>query len=230
MSKKLFYTALLILITAAGTGAWGGTVVDRVVAIVNGRPILQSDWDEAVAYEALVNGRDPSSVSFEQRKAALDRLIDQELIHEQIPHSNFEHASAQDIHRRVQDIRKAHPEAADSEQWNALLSRYGLTEAELREKVAVELDSMRAVDEHLRPTIQIDSRTIEAYYQNTLLPELRHRGAADVPLEQVAPKIRELLAQQRMNDLLGNWIRSLRAESDIRTPSAPAVRSGGGGS
>lgn len=227
MNRKLVSLATAVLILLITVSAWAGDMVDRIVATVNGHPILQSDWDEAVEYEAFVNGRDPASTTLDQRKAALDRLIDQELIHEQIPQTKSEHVTADDINRRIQEVRKAHPEASTSDAWNAVLQHYGLTEAELREKVASELDDMRAVDAHLRPNVQIDSRTIEAYYQNTLLPELRHSGSADVPLDQVAPKIRELLAQQKINDLLVNWIRTLRAESDIRTPSG--ARSGGGG-
>ncbi len=229
MVQKLYYLAVLLALTVAAEFAHAGDMVDRIVATVNGHPILQSDWDEAVAYEAFANVYDPASITSDQRKAALDRLIDQELIREQIPRSNFEHASSEDIEHHVQEIRKAHSEVHDSGDWTHCLERYGLTEAELREKVAAELDDMRAVDTQLRPGIQVDSRTIEAYYQNTLLPELRQNGGAEVPLEQVAPKIREVLAQQKLNDLLLNWIRRLRAESDIRTPSVPGARAGGGG-
>lgn len=229
MSRKLFHLALVLLVGSALRLATAGEVVDRIVATVNGHPILQSDWDEAVAYETFADGRSPGAVTFDQRKAALDRLIDQELVREQIEHGDFQHASSEDVERRVQDIRKIHAEVADADGWRTALQRYGLTESELREKVAVELEEMRAIDAHLRPGVQIDSRSVETYYHEKLLPELRQSGGVEVPLEQVAPKIRELLAQQRINDLLANWIRTLRSESDIRTPSATAGRSGGGG-
>ncbi len=88
---------------------------------------------------------------------------------------------------------------------------------------------MRAVDAHLRPNIQVDAQTVEVYYHEKLLPELRKNGAPEIPFDQVAPRIRELLAQQRMNDLLVNWIRTLRAESNIQRPALPVARAGGGG-
>jgi hypothetical protein len=229
MSRKLFHLALILLVGSALRLASGGEVVDRIVATVNGHPILQSDWDEATAYETFADGRSPGSATLDQRKAALDRLIDQELVREQIENGDFQHASSDDVERRVQEIRKVHAEASDPDRWRAALQRYGLSESELREKVAVELEEMRAIDAHLRPGVQIDSRSVESYYHEKLLPELRQSGAVEVPLEQVAPKIRELLAQQRINDLLANWIRTLRSESDIRTPSVSGGRSGGGG-
>lgn len=229
MSRKLFHLALILLLGSALRLASAGEVVDRIVATVNGHPILQSDWDEALAYETFAEGRPPGSGSLDQRKAALDRLIDQELVREQVEHGDFQRATSEDVERRVQEIRKVHVDAADRDGWGRALQRYGLTESELREKVAVELEEMRAIDAHLRPGVQIDSRSVETYYHEKLLPELRQSGGVEVPLEQVAPKIRELLAQQRINDLLASWIRTLRSESDIRTPAAGAGHSGGGG-
>jgi hypothetical protein len=74
----------------------------------------------------------------------------------------------------------------------------------------------------------VDSRKIEQYYNEKLLPDLRSAGAREVPLSEVAPKIKELLAQQQINDMLSAWLKGLRSESNIQTPSAPASRVGGG--
>ena len=55
-------------------------VIDRIVATVNGHVILQSDWDEAICLEALLGNRNPNQFSNDERRAVLDRLIDQELL------------------------------------------------------------------------------------------------------------------------------------------------------
>ena len=47
----------LLLCAVALPAAWAGEVIDRIVATVNGHIILQSDWDEALCYEALLSGR-----------------------------------------------------------------------------------------------------------------------------------------------------------------------------
>lgn len=225
MRRKIVISAMLA--AALATAAWAGEVVDRIVATVNGKAILQSDWDLAVAYEAFVEGRAPRDLGWEQRKAALDRLIDQELIRQQVKAVDYLPASAAEVEQRIADIRKGRPEALNEGSWRDLLGQYGLTEDDLREKVAGELNELRAVDSHLRPTVQIDPHSIEAYYQQKLLPELRQAGAQEVPLQQVAPKIKELLAQQKINDLLVTWLKSLRSESSIHT--APDVSNSGGG-
>jgi hypothetical protein len=224
MREKLLLSMMLFAVFTIT--AFAGDVVDRIVATVNGKAILQSDWDQASAYEAFVEGRPPRDLSWDKRKAALDRLIDQELIRQQVKSADYQPASAAEVEQRVAEIRKEHGDAADRA-WTALLQQYGLTAGDLREKVAGELNEMRAVDSHLRPTVQVDAHSIEAYYQQKLLPELRQAGAKDVPFDEVAPKIKEVLAQQKINDLLVTWLRNLRSESDIH--KAPDLSATGGG-
>lgn len=216
MTRKFLYFALAIAVLTA-TLAYAGDVIDRIVAVVNGHIILQSQWDENVAYEALINHWPPKVITIEQRKAALDRLIDQELIRQQSRPADFHSATAAEVDRRLSDLRHQYPGITDDAGWNALLTQYGLIESDLRGNLANELDELRTVDAHLRPGLQIDSRSVESYYREKLLPELRAKGSEQVPLADVAPKIKEILAQQKMNDLLIGWLRSLRNVSTIRT-------------
>jgi len=76
---------------------------------------------------------------------------------------------------------------------------------------------MRLVDARLRPNVIIDSKSIESYYNQELVPQLRQSGAEQAPLAQVTPKIKELLTQQKMNQLLIAWLKDLRSGSQIRT-------------
>ena len=217
----LFWLALVSL------PALGGELLDRIAATVNGHVILHSDWDQLVRYEAFLNGVSVGQVSMNDRKTALDRLIDQELIRQQM-RADFLHASPADVDKHVAEIRQQRPEWANDANWKAALAAHGLTEDEIRKNAALELDELRVVDAHFRPDLQVDSRSIESYYRERLLPELRQAGGREVPLEDVAPKIKELLAQQKMNDLLASWLRSLRAESIIHTPADSAAAGGGG--
>jgi hypothetical protein len=79
---------------------------------------------------------------------------------------------------------------------------------------------MRLVDTRLRPNVSVDSKSIESYYNQQLLPQLRQSGEKDVPLAEVTPKIKELLTQQQMNQLLMAWLQNLRSSSEIRREPA----------
>ena len=92
---------LLLLVTLVPR-APAGQIVDRMVANVNGHILLQSDWDEEVDFEAFVDGRSPDSFTAAERKAALDRMIDQELLREQVRGSENERAGS---YGRNQNIR-----------------------------------------------------------------------------------------------------------------------------
>jgi hypothetical protein len=139
---------------------------------------------------------------------------------------DFPHAINQDIERRIAEFRKEYSGAASDNGWRAALARYGLTEGELQQRTALELDVMRLVDSRFRSSVQIDSKTIESYYNQQLLPQLRQAGANDVPLADVTPEIRELLTQKKINQMLTAWLRDLRSRSDIRTDLSSSA--GGG--
>ena len=227
MNRFRLYTAMAALLaglmagTFAASPARAGQVIDRIVATVNGRIILQSDWDEALSYEALLSGRALSFFTDEDRRAVLDRLIDQELLAEQMKSSSFKHASGEDAAVEIAEARKLHPEAATAEGWQALLARYGITEKLLTDHVEQQIDLMRLVDAHLRPAVQIDSKSIEAYYRDKFVPQLKQSGAGDVPLEEVSAKIREMLTEEKVSELMVSWLQSLRSESKVNVPGAP---------
>jgi len=192
-------------------------LLDRIVATVNGHIILQSDWDDALRYEAFVDARPLDQLPSAERKATLDRLIDQELLREQMRSSEFQRAIPQEVAQRVQEIRQQYAEAQTDEAWLALLRRYGLSQEELTQRVALQLDLLKLVDARLRPNVSIDSKSIESYYNQELLPQLRQSGAKEVPLADVSPKIKELLTQQKLNQLLVAWLQNLRSGSEIQT-------------
>ena len=216
--------ALALLMSALGLPlAQAGQVIDRIVATVNGNIILQSDWDEALCYEALLNGRALSQFTDDDRRAVLDRLIDQELLGEQMKSAFFQHASETEAAARLADARKQYSEAATPEGWRGVLVKFGLAEKDLVAHVQQQIDLMRLVDAHLRPAVQIDSKTIEAYYREKFVPQLKQSGAGEVPLADVSAKIRELLTQEKVNELMISWLQSLRSESKVSVPGVTAA-------
>jgi peptidyl-prolyl cis-trans isomerase SurA len=198
--------------------AHAGEVIDRIVATVNGHLILQSDWDEDLCYEALLTNRPLDKFTDDDRRAVLDRLIDQELLREQMKSADFRRATDQEANARIADARKQYPQATSADAWHQLLVQYHLTEADLLTHVRQEIDVMRLVEARLRPGVQIDSKSIEAYYRDQFVPKLKESGASEVPLAEVSGKIRELLTEQKVSELLVSWLQTLRSESQVQIP------------
>ncbi len=215
MSGWKHFGLVLALSVALAASCHAGDIVDRVVAVVNSHVILQSDWEEEIAWEAFVNARAADSFTAADRKAALDRLIDQELLREQLRPS--EPAPQDQVAVRLAEVRKLHPEAVTDEGWSAALKRSGLTQATLEKRLGDEIQLMRGVEARLRPSIQIDQHAIESYYRDDLLPEVKKNGGREVALAEVFSRIKDLLAEQRLNQLLTGWLASLRSGSRIQT-------------
>jgi len=62
------------------------------------------------------------------------------------------------------------------------------------------------------------------YYKKELLPKMPK--GQQLSLAEASPKIRELLIQQKMNELLSSWLDSLRSQAQIQiiVPDLPAVK------
>ncbi|HZQ68918.1 MAG TPA: SurA N-terminal domain-containing protein [Terriglobales bacterium] len=206
---------LAAVVAIAFLPAHAAEMIDRIVASVNAHIILQSDWDDEVCFEAFSAGRPLEQMAAFDRKAALDHLIDQELLREQVHGSDLPPAPDSDVADRVREIRKAYPQAATDDGWQSLLAHYGLNEQNLESRLRLQLQLMRLVDARLRPSVQIDSKSIESYYNRELLPQLRQAGNQSVALSDVSPKIKELLTQQKVNELLVGWLQNLRSGSNI---------------
>jgi len=191
----------LALIMALALSSVGGQIVDRVVTSVNGHVILQSDWEQEVAIEAFSNARDPDSFTSAESNAALDRLIDQQLLREQVRPS--QPAPAELVAARVAELRKLHPECATDEGWRATLRRYGLTQSSLEKRVGDQIQLMKLVEDRLQP-------------------DMKRAGSPAAPLTEVFGQIKDLLAERKMNELLSVWLANLRSGSHILTPESSA--------
>jgi hypothetical protein len=208
MTRRFLIAALLLAVPLVANS---GEVLDRLAATVNGRAVLQSDVDEELRYECFAAKRPLSQVAAEDRKAALDRLIDQELLSQQMNSREFNPATPEEIDKALQSFQAGYGEGAG---WPTALATYSLSESTIRSHVEAELNQLRLIDLRLRPSIQIDSDSITTYYQKELVPKLPPGQRKS--LQESTPAIRELLTQQKMNESLESWLEALRVQAQIR--------------
>ena len=206
--------ALLGLLLFAVPGLYAGEVLDGIAATVNGHVILQSDWQDEVRYECFVAGRTLQGFTTQDRKGALDRLIDQELLREQMTSADIQSVSPEEVEKQIEAVKSDYARDHGTQPWSAALSAYHLTEADIKNHTAMELSQLRLVDARLRPSIQVDATAIQAYYKDHLAPQAA--GGQQVSLQQATPKIRELLIQEKVNQLLSSWLESLHSQAQIR--------------
>ena len=220
--RRWFHLALAVLLLGCCGRLFAGEILDRVVAVVNGHPILASEWEETLRYECLQSQRAIGDLKAEERQAALQRLIDQHLIEDQMKIEGNTAVTVEEVERKLVQMRdeflRDRKQVSDREKadWDAALARFGFTQAQIEAHVARELNILRFVERRFRPTIQIDPAEIERYYRETLMPELQKQGAADPPLAEVERQIRELLVQKALDEQLNRWLQTLRQEHRIQ--------------
>ncbi|HLH06318.1 MAG TPA: hypothetical protein VKW78_03700 [Terriglobales bacterium] len=214
--KRGLAILFLLLFTWAARGR-ATEVIDRIVAVVNGKLILQSDVEQEARLEAFLAGDRVSEVESSEADAVLQRMIDRQLIHEQMHGATTISTSAPPVERRVKELRTSIGKSVESDEgWHNALGDAGLTEEEVRQHFADEVQTMRFVETRLRPRIQVDEKSIETYYREELLPELQKSGGPTVSLPDVSRKIRDVLIERELDASLSEWLKSLRQQSEIR--------------
>lgn len=213
--RRLLHLVLCLTLLAGASGMRAGEVIDRIVAVVNRGVVLQSDLDIAVRYQALLEGRPLKSITDHDLKLTLDRLIDQQLLFEEMGDAGSFALSDQEAREKVAEVRTQFPEVSSDGAWRALLLSYGLDEQILEERIKSQVEVMRFVDLRLRPNVRIEDSDVATYYRGEFLPRLRQAGGDEVPLDQVSGRIRQLLTERRIDELLSTWLHNLREQSHI---------------
>jgi hypothetical protein len=192
-------------------------VLDRVVAVVNNRAILDSDVDEEMRLAALSPG---SAVL--TPKLALEQLISRSLIQQQIRQEDAQAASPSEaeVNARVAEIRKELPaclrlNCTSEEGWKAFLTAHGLALERVESYVRYRTEILRFIEQRFRQGIRIAPEEIAAYYRTTLAPQYAE-GEAIPPLEKVSPRIEEILLEQQVNVLFDDWLKNLRKQGDVK--------------
>ena len=102
------------------------------------------------------------------------------------------------------------------------LSAGDLVEARRRvlDRLRAQLQIARYIEQRLRPGIHVEGASVQAYYRDQLLPELKRRGVEAAPaLRQIWQQIEEILVQQKLGEEMGSWVRSLREQARVRIGS-----------
>ncbi|HEX4154809.1 MAG TPA: peptidylprolyl isomerase [Acidobacteriaceae bacterium] len=194
------------------------SVLDRVVAIVNGELILDSDVDEERRFNAFEPYSD-SSAGFSRDKA-IERLINRELILQQIKLQPEVQVSDADVTKQINQLRKTIPACKQygcetKSGWNRFLADRGFTEATLFARWKQRMEILQFIEERFRMGINITPEEIKNYYDKTMLPEYASRHVAPPKLETISSHIQEVLLQEQVTSLLNDWLKSLRAQGSV---------------
>jgi peptidyl-prolyl cis-trans isomerase SurA len=203
---------------AAAADAGQGTVLDRVVAVVNGDVILESDVDEERRFEELQPYR---TVTEESRSKLIERLVDRALILQQAALEPEDTVSDSALDAQLLSLRKNIPECKTAhcetdEGWQKFIATHGFTVEEFREQWRKRMQLLKFIAVRFSNGIKISDDEIKAYYEKVMLPEYAKRRVTPPALDTISKRIEEVLLQQQVGALLEDWLKSLRAQGSVK--------------
>ncbi len=196
-----------------------GVELDRLVAVVNGEVILESDVDEERRMKAFQPFQD-SSHSF-SRERAIDRLVDRALILQQARLQPGEEITDAAVEAQITTLRKDIPACKQyhcetTAGWMKFVTDQGFTMDELMRRWRERMEVLRFIEIRFRAGIHISDDEVKEYYDKTLLPEYARQKSVAPKLSTIADRIQEILLQQQVGNLLGDWLKTLRAQGTVR--------------
>ena len=195
-------------------------VLDRVVADVDGQAILASDVDDEIRFSALLPDAEPTTDNTPQR--TLNRVIDRTLINQQRAlQPGVAVVSQNEVEQAIDTMRKQISAATNTDSetdagWNAYLAQHGFTSSEIQDRTRERLQILKFIDVRFGVVVQVSNADVRNYYDQVLLPELKQSKQPPPDFRAVAPKIRQILRQRRVSNLLDEWLKSLRAEGHVK--------------
>jgi peptidyl-prolyl cis-trans isomerase SurA len=183
---------------------------------VGSQAITASDVLREYRLELLLSGSQPAGAAPDVKtlNQVRERLIDRILLDRQLAMTGIQ-VGRDDaaVGKRFDEVRSKFP---NSDVWRAALASLALSEDDLRSILAHQEAILRMIDQRWRPLAAVDSTEIETYYSQTFLPELAKQGEKQPPpLADVEGRIRELLVQKKIDELLNDWLTRTRSERNV---------------
>jgi hypothetical protein len=184
---------------------------DRILAVVDEDPVLNSDLDRVIALG--LKPRNPNEDELVFRRRVLNDLVEERLRFHEIDRFGFEQVPVDQIDAHLTEVRARFKDEATLQK---VLKEHGMTIKDLRQLVARQLMVLAYVDEQLGPRVFVSIDDINGYYRNTLVPEMQKRGQTAPPPEEVRDQIRTVLRERRLNEAIAKWTEELRRKANIQ--------------
>jgi len=203
--------------------SWAGETLDRIVATVDRHPITRSDVEQEAHFTHLTEGKQ-GEITNREEVAALERLVDRDLISDQVAVFGVVPVTKEELEARVLEMRKQLPGGESDSEWRSLLAEYGLSDEDIASRVTQEIQMLRFIDLRFRSEVRVGPRAVQTYYDAKFVPEMKKKSRTPPPpLDQVQDQIEAILREERVNALISDWLKTLRTQSRIQTfdPSLP---------
>jgi hypothetical protein len=222
--KRSLLASLVLLLVACGAAraqqaparAGGTEVVDRMVAVVNGRELITyTDLLWQLALQPDVPLEQPR---LEDLKRALDLVVDQRLISQEAEKLPSVAPTNEEINQEINHLIKTAFGSSQSA-FYARLARVGLGEdsTQLREIVQDRVRIQKYLDFRFRSFTVVTPQEVEEYYRDVYVPRhRRQRPGVVVPkLEDVFKDLQAELTENKVESDTDEFLEEARGAAEI---------------
>lgn len=187
-SSALALVVALVPVMTAAQPVPRGEVVERIVAVVDERPLLLSDLRAFMAVRGLPEGE------------ALEAAIDERLMHVEAARIPQAEVPAEEEDRALALLVETRP---------AL--RGEVPEPDLRRLLRRQLAILKYVEFRFRPQVRVSEEEVRRAWE-----EEQAGRPAGPALEDEQEAIRARLERRALDERVEAWVRELRARADVR--------------
>ena len=187
-----FFVLLLCLAAAASAENEAPWIAERVLAVVDERPLLLSEVRAVEAVRGL------------GRPQALEASIDERLMFQEASRLPQAAVSDENAGRALRALLETRPELE------------ALPTAQLRRLIRRQAAILQYVDFRFRPQVRITEEVLRAAWNEEF------RGQPEgPPFEEAAPALRARLERGALDERIEDWVRRLRERAEVRYVEGP---------
>jgi hypothetical protein len=213
---KLWFTLLLLVTTLVGGGAGArAQIIDRILAVVDGVIIMQSDVAAAIRLNRLPSAGGPSITSarassgdpVDPAAAALDSLIERQLILAEVDRYAPPDPAEADIDRHLADLR-----SQAGAEFDRILLLSGIGVEQLRRELRDDL-RIQAYLQQRFGAIQPTEEEILQYYRDHPASFLVNGTVRS--FDDAHDVARAALIAERRGETIRDWMSDLRRRANV---------------
>jgi hypothetical protein len=183
-----------LFLTVALVSATHAAVLDRLAMVVGNQVFTEGEVQDEVRLTQFLNQR-PLDLGPEQRRAPAERLVDQQLIRNEMQIGGYPQPSQSEADAMLRNFRQEHYRSIA--QFRAALEKYGITEEQLKQHLLWQLAAVRFTDARFRP---VPAPTLPA---PSIQTADRLRAGADAP------------AGNSVDQQMDAWLKTARSQIRI---------------
>lgn len=190
-------------------------VIDRVAVSFGHEVVTLGAIRRQLRMNAYLRGSPPEDTP-EARREAAERLIDQTLVKREMNLSRYTPVPMEEVRRKVESYREKL--GLTPEQFAAELDRYGFTPDEFLAELYWQSTLLQFVQFRFSPSVQVSEEEIQEYYEKEYVPRLEQMapGQTPPPLAEVRERVAGIVASQKENVVLAQWLQQARQQARIR--------------